>query len=1369
MTFEQKRKLNEWIEFADLGVELHEEAQRIYEKYSFYLQAAPTLMLSSVAAILSAGFDATSFAEKIGGEYVTHALVLSFLNALNTLMIGCANYWNWQAKAETNKFAAREYDKLRETLRVKKSRMEMGKVDFSTVLDEVEKAIVEVKKQCGPPPSGLLRRHQFRRSVADVSQLNELQSMYDSQNSFCSRISRRCRSFWNPQAEHPKHLSACNNVQRLLDVKIQKVRNGTGDDSLAHFWLGIWETYEGAVERSETEMASTLLTSVAALSDSKCMASILKWQGQQRTTLHIAVMHGNHDLCNFIFQQLKPDVVKFMCVKEDSWGKIPVNYVNNDTIASIEQQLLLFTLQGLCDTAVRTKKANEEGNEHDDSIAQALERTQGDFRKSFVDHVSKCVKRGGNIAHIRDIRGYNMAHIAAEADDFELLKRLLALENSPFNLRDIIYRPSTFSKLVLATPEATELKPDNVLAIALWGGCQNSMRAIVAHHLNCKDSRGKERRIVFNDALKAYVKKMLAAFKQYDGSHNTDDFNGDAQNLHQSEVMLEQFAKATRGDLELSWSFEWLDELEGSLPLAVDETEMQSAIAAGKKNKKQIQFQRACSMRDLFHAVLEGNDDKYIDPTVPTKISFLHYAVAASLPYVVEALVLSGHELQEDSHGLNPYDYLVLLIRLMISPRQGADATDSLNNFASLYPDRFRDLKACFGSFFTHADENKQFVAALSRFVPSTTISKGWKKGQASGTSLHVACLLQDPVALNTILKCRDEKSDSSRLGLRQTICEREKSNGELVPGEGASSPHSLTGGFEKPKSDGTYMTHMFSHTPIGLAVRAFLIPTAAGVSKEVLRLLLLCAHRNQCLTSILQDLLSELRVYSPCFPDNKETEDQSQKERELPELMRNMVNMVFHRNELEQDWQKVMVGRRIFEKYDTSTLVTLPCDQFTFGAPSAGHEQGRWYYEVEFRKDLLQQDKTGVFIGWASEGFSKHSSTQVGGAPFSWSFTPKFNSKSGETFSQLRLGGSARKSTAFSDCRGVGVLIDLQANKIAWRVIHKNETCSWVRSAGPDDISLEREEDQRTDGMPSLEAQFDLGAWRSLERTLMPCMSCYVAKLQKNALTVHLSGKFKRPLPPDCYPAIVIEDSFKDSIVPFNNEFGNSPSQSPPLYNYDCITLVHLAVMQGDVDLAAKLVEKYGALYLPMLNLSGDHRAHDYERLLFEQNRKCVSEDKDSLPYAISESKGLHRRIHTVDWSTGRNVKRAHGTLKRVHQEHCGTAEGEKDAVDSRPTTSAELQHALTAPMSIPASAPADTPALLDGSSPNSQVEAQVIEVGPENGWQAATRNPEVPSSGSDTSGQVDLEAGTSGTTCPSLSHQAWASRNQWQEGEYC
>eukprot|EP00928_Gymnodinium_smaydae_P060493 TRINITY_DN4416_c0_g2_i7.p1 TRINITY_DN4416_c0_g2~~TRINITY_DN4416_c0_g2_i7.p1 ORF type:complete len:1352 (-),score=142.18 TRINITY_DN4416_c0_g2_i7:137-4021(-) len=1284
MTFEQKRKLNEWIEFADLGVELHEEAQRIYEKYSFYLQAAPTLMLSSVAAILSAGFDATSFAEKIGGEYVTHALVLSFLNALNTLMIGCANYWNWQAKAETNKFAAREYDKLRETLRVKKSRMEMGKVDFSTVLDEVEKAIVEVKKQCGPPPSGLLRRHQFRRSVADVSQLNELQSMYDSQNSFCSRISRRCRSFWNPQAEHPKHLSACNNVQRLLDVKIQKVRNGTGDDSLAHFWLGIWETYEGAVERSDFEMASTLLTSVAALSDNKCMDSILKWQGQHRTPLHIAVMHGSQDLCNFIFQKLKPDVVKFMCVKEDSLNNIPLNYIKDDMLASMGQQLLSFTLQGLCDNTVRAMKAIEQGDDNDDSAAQALEITRARSCQSFLKYLSASAERKIKIAQIRDTRGYNMAHIAAEANDFDLLKGLLCLKNSPFHLYDVIHYPSTASKLA---PD--ELKPDNVLAVALWNGCQNSMRAIVAHHLN----EGKERRVVFNDALKAYVKKMLAAFKQHDGSLSTDDLAGDSHDLLASEVMVRQFAKATRGDLELSWSFEWLDELEACLPLEVDETEAHSAQAVGSKNKNQATVHRVCSMRDLLLVVWEGKRDS--EPAFASKISLLHYAVAASLPYVVEALVLSGHELQEDSHGLSPYDYLVVLIRLMLCPRYEGDDTDPLNNFASLYPDRFRDMKACFGSFFSHADENKQFVSTLSKFVPSTTMQKGWKKGRASGTALHVACLLQDAKALSTILKFRAKKSDSmTRLGLRQTIRECEKGEREAMAESPASSPHAHNRGFksENSKSDNTYMTQIFSYTPIGLAVRFCLLPTVAGGDREVLRLLLLCAHRNQCLASILQDFCSELYNYYPYPVENQEITAHLQKDpKKVPrDLVRNLVNMLFHREELDKEWQSFMEGRRIFDKYDTSTLVTLPCDQFTFGAPAAGQTQGRWYYEVEFSDDVLQQPQFGVFIGWASESFSQHSSTQVGGAPCSWSFTPHFNSKKGQTFSQLRLAGSVRKSNdSFRDCLGVGVLIDLQTNKISWRVIHKDKTYSWVISTGPNHIGLE---ESHENSMPTHQAQFDLGAWRSRERgqTLRPCMSCYVTKMHERAITVHLSGKFNSPLPRECYPAIVVEDGYSESILPFNNEFGNSPCQSPPFYRYDHITLVHLAVMQGDVELAVNLVEAYGALYLPMLNLSGDHRAHDYERLLFEQNRKCVSEDKDSLPYAISESKGLHRRIHTVDWSTGRNVKRAHGTLKRVHQEHCGTAEGEKDAVDSRPTTSAELQHALTAPMSTPASAPA-------------------------------------------------------------------------------
>eukprot|EP00928_Gymnodinium_smaydae_P036407 TRINITY_DN25455_c0_g1_i1.p1 TRINITY_DN25455_c0_g1~~TRINITY_DN25455_c0_g1_i1.p1 ORF type:complete len:296 (-),score=34.89 TRINITY_DN25455_c0_g1_i1:37-858(-) len=267
-------------------------------------------------------------------------------------------------------------------------------------------------------------------------------------------------------------------------------------------------------------MASKLLTSIGALSDRECMSPILKWQGQHRTPLHIAIMHGNSDVCNFIFDKLRPDVVKFMCLKEDYFRNIPVQYVKG-MHASIGPQLLFFTLRGLCDKAVRSMKAVdlEEGDAQDDSTAQPLERTQARSCQCFLDYLSS-VKCNGMIAEIRDDRGYNMAHIAAEANDFDLLKGLLALENRPFNLSDTILDSSFAGKSSL---ESNKLKPDNVLAVALWGGCRDSMRAIVAHHLNGRGYEAKERRIVFNDALKAYVNKMLEAFKGHDGSLNIGD------------------------------------------------------------------------------------------------------------------------------------------------------------------------------------------------------------------------------------------------------------------------------------------------------------------------------------------------------------------------------------------------------------------------------------------------------------------------------------------------------------------------------------------------------------------------------------------------------------------------------------------------------------------------------------------------------------------------------------------------------------------------------------------------------------------------------------------------------------------------------
>eukprot|EP00928_Gymnodinium_smaydae_P060495 TRINITY_DN4416_c0_g3_i1.p1 TRINITY_DN4416_c0_g3~~TRINITY_DN4416_c0_g3_i1.p1 ORF type:complete len:1732 (-),score=250.08 TRINITY_DN4416_c0_g3_i1:310-5463(-) len=1209
MTRDQKRKLDEWIEFADLGVELHEEAQRIYEKYSFYLQACPTLILSSVAAMLSAGFDKTTFEEAIGSSYVSHSLVLSVLNALNTLLIGCANYWNWQAKAETNKFAAREYDKLRERLRVKRSRMELGDLPFKDVLDEVEKSIVEVKKQCGPPPSGLLRQHQFRRSVADVSQLQALEHMYKREDTCFARCAWRCRRLLCPTSMRKKHLPSANNVQRLLDVKIQQVRNCSGDDSLGHYWLGMWETYEGAIERSDLEIASKLLKTNAAFHDRNWMAEVIKWQCHERTPLHLAIMHGSLELCNFILDELSHDVVKFMCVKKDCTGRIPIEcLVREDMYVSFGEQLILHTLQGLCDDAIKAAIRREEGEGQVDGGCgtKGLETLHSKSCEAFLKYVHKCTRRQTKVEHIRDKRGYNMAHIAAEANDVKLLKELLKMES--FCVSDAIERARD------APPGAKEdgsLELDSVLSVALWHGHSESVETIFDVYLHCERGGIRTNQSKIDEALQKYTAKMLNVLKQ-------DLCTVGPQRSMLNHRMLELFGKAT-SKLDLPWSDEWHDELT---------------------NFNDQERSHWHSIKDVHFNLGKQETSENMCPA--KNVSLMHYAVVRSLPTVVEALMWSGHALQEDSNELTPYDYLVLRLRWMVN----TDASDSDRRLciAKMYPERYIALRECFESMFKHVKDNQAFVDTISKLVPSATATKGWKKGKSEGTALQVACLLQCPEAVENILESRLRTSKShARLGLTESVLERFKSAGGSA-GESVSK-HSFEESPQTPcwndlapvkqkmlfRSAKSISVQSLSETlarkPVDLAVSFYLSQFSDEGNKEVLRLLLLYAHRANCLPTVLADLCE-------CLPDIKENEPKIL-------LKRNLVNLLFHRNELDDFCQSTMIGPSIFGRYESSTQVAFPCDQFTFGSLKAGQSTGRWYYEVEFSDKLFHGKKNiGVCIGWAAESFSKHSTSQVGGAPLSWSFSPVFLHDE-QRFSQLRLAGATRKSEETIECVGVGVLIDLHANKISWRVIHEKDAWSWVTSSSSNAVDV----CGKNESNPPPEARFDLGAWRSSDERLVPCMSCNVDEFVANAITVRMSGNFSAKLPDECYPAIVVEEEPMQSIVPFHNEFGNTPSQVPPAYRYDYMTLLHLAALHGCIDRVTSLYH-HGAMYLPMLNLPGDGCSYDYEKLSEQKLRKCVIANNDSRPYNLVTSKGARRRVHVE------HKEAKLSDLKKIHED---------------------------------------------------------------------------------------------------------------------
>ena len=89
------------------------------------------------------------------------------MTGLVTIITGVGSYWKWQAETERPRFASHEYDSLKQRIELAVLKIEMGKATFGDVMDDIEKSISEIKKQCGPPPERIEKRIQNARWVAN--------------------------------------------------------------------------------------------------------------------------------------------------------------------------------------------------------------------------------------------------------------------------------------------------------------------------------------------------------------------------------------------------------------------------------------------------------------------------------------------------------------------------------------------------------------------------------------------------------------------------------------------------------------------------------------------------------------------------------------------------------------------------------------------------------------------------------------------------------------------------------------------------------------------------------------------------------------------------------------------------------------------------------------------------------------------------------------------------------------------------------------------------------------------------------------------------------------------------------------------------
>ncbi|CAE7360024.1 unnamed protein product [Symbiodinium natans] len=157
LTAEQKVKLAEWYNIAETNLKIHQISEKKFEFLYFWVSVLPTLVLSSLTSVLSLLSD-------IFPNFQFWGLILATLSTLNGIIVGVSAFWKWQAKMEKGRFAAQEYDNLKQRLNLWRTKIEYNKMTFLMVLEEVEQTLNlgvflnDIMKTCGPPDEYLVAK-----------------------------------------------------------------------------------------------------------------------------------------------------------------------------------------------------------------------------------------------------------------------------------------------------------------------------------------------------------------------------------------------------------------------------------------------------------------------------------------------------------------------------------------------------------------------------------------------------------------------------------------------------------------------------------------------------------------------------------------------------------------------------------------------------------------------------------------------------------------------------------------------------------------------------------------------------------------------------------------------------------------------------------------------------------------------------------------------------------------------------------------------------------------------------------------------------------------------------------------------------------
>jgi hypothetical protein len=320
ITYEQKLKMQEWMDFAESGLAVHQQAQWRAENMNFWLCALPTMLLSAASAILSLVWEGNR----------NGSIVICTLSSLNAVLIGISNFWKWAAAAEKHRFAAQEYDALHERLNLFKAQMELGKIEYEKVLNEIESAIHEVKKQCGPPPRALVNEYKRNRAMADVEMARELQSKKKDMQEKRSFSVRRLCSYVicckRAKTRSSEQMTEGESVAlRIIDRKLQDIGRETSDSNMKNFGEDFWLRFRFSAEKKDLVLATELLEMVPT---SVCNDEFVHYDQNHRSPLHHAVVHQFWELLNHLLDGPASECALW----QDKQGRMPVEFITREDV-----------------------------------------------------------------------------------------------------------------------------------------------------------------------------------------------------------------------------------------------------------------------------------------------------------------------------------------------------------------------------------------------------------------------------------------------------------------------------------------------------------------------------------------------------------------------------------------------------------------------------------------------------------------------------------------------------------------------------------------------------------------------------------------------------------------------------------------------------------------------------------------------------------------------------------------------------------------------------------------------------------------------------------------------------------------------------